>query len=234
MSGRLPLAVARVARRLALALSIAGGTAAAGEVVGEPPTPPDPGRSYLFYLHGAIVEQGDPRPVHARWGTYDYPALLEALERSGALVVSEQRGETDPAEYAEHVLGQVRALLAAGVPPGRIGVVGTSKGGAIAIRVAHRLANPEVRFVLLGACAGWLDGARELRLHGRVLSIREKSDPVGATCRPLAERPGGSDSFDERVISTGDEHGAFYRPRSEWLAPTLEHLRATGVRAAGE
>jgi hypothetical protein len=202
--------------------------AVAAEIVSEPPASPDPARSYLFYLHGAIVELGDPRPVHARWGLYDYPAVLEALAKSGAVVISEQRGESDPAEYAERVVAQVRGLLTAGVPAARIGVVGFSKGGAIAVRVADRLARDDVRFVLLGACAGWLDGAPELRLHGRVLSIRERSDPVGGSCRPLAERPGGSGSFAEEVISVGGEHGAFYRPRPEWLAPLLEHLASTG------
>jgi acetyl esterase/lipase len=208
---------------VALAALAAG---AGAEIVRAPPKAPDPERRYLIYLHGAIVEGGDPRPVHPRWGVYDYPAVLEALDASGAVVVAEQRSETVPAEYAERVVAQVRALLAAGVPAGRIGVVGFSKGGAIAIRAAHRLADPGVRFVLLGACAGWIDGAPELRLHGRVLSIREKSDPIGSTCRPLAERAGGSGSFDEQVVSIGGEHGAFYRPAPEWVRPALAHLAA--------
>ena len=209
----------------ALVLALACVSAApAAEVLRAPPAKPDPARRYLFYLHGAIVEQGGEKPVHPRWGLYDYPAVLEALGARGAALISERRGETEPVEYAERVAEQVRSLLRAGVPAGRIGIVGFSKGGAIAIHASHLLARADVAFVLLGACGEWLADEPGLRLHGRVLSIRETSDTVGGSCRSLADRRGGSGAFEEIAISTGKEHGAFYLPRAVWVEPTLDHL----------
>ena len=41
----------------------------------------------VFYLHGRIVEDEGSRPVHERFGLYDYPAIVEALGADGATVV---------------------------------------------------------------------------------------------------------------------------------------------------
>jgi hypothetical protein len=176
-------------------------------------------------LHGQIIEEQGPRPVHERWGLYDYPAVVDALGSSGARVISEVRARgTDVTHYANQVAEEIEALISDGVSPERIVVVGFSKGGGIAIFVSDRLNHPEIRFVLLAACSDWLSSVPDVRLTGHVLSVIEKSDTLGRSCKKLAQRNDELGSFQEVKIRTGKEHGAFYLPRQEWLDPVLDWI----------
>jgi len=84
----------------------------------------------IFYLHGRIVEEEGPRPVHERFGLYDYPAIVDALGANGALVVSEVRESgTKAHEYARTVVEDIEGMIANGTAPEDITVVGFSKGG---------------------------------------------------------------------------------------------------------
>jgi hypothetical protein len=187
-----------------------------------PPTSPDPSARYLFYLHGAIIETAGRRPRHPRFGVYEYDEVLRALGRSGAVVISEQRhAGTAIRAYADKVVSQVKGLIDHGVPARQISIIGFSKGGAIAQAVSAKLHNPDVRYVLLGACPS----ASRLGplMHGKVLAITERSDSV-PSCQALFSRSKLKDSR-ELQISIGGEHGAFYRPQSAWLDPLLEFVR---------
>jgi predicted esterase len=217
-------------RLLALALLLFASAAAAADVVTTPPTKPDPAKTYVFYLHGKVVEEKGPHAVDPRFGMYDYPAILDALGSRGAVVISAQREQdTDVATYAGSVVGQVERLVAAGVPESHIVIVGFSKGGAIAARISSFLRRPDVRFVLLAAC--WRPDEPQLRLTGRVLSIREKSDTLSPySCKPLAEKAEKPTSFEEVIIDTGLSHGAFYVPRAAWTKPTLDYINGTQAR----
>ena len=62
---------------------------------------------------------------------------------------------TDVVVYAEKVVGQVEQLLAAGVPPGHITVIGFSKGGMIAVYACSKLARKDVNFVFMACCSPW-------------------------------------------------------------------------------
>ncbi len=53
--------------------------AIAGHVYEAYPEKVDPDGTYLFYIHGFIVEGTDPRPVHPEFGVYDFPAIKQAL-----------------------------------------------------------------------------------------------------------------------------------------------------------
>lgn len=207
-----------------LVIVLFASTAQAGEVITAPPDTPDPAKTYVFYLHGRIVEEKGPHAVDPRFGLYDYPAVLDALASRGAVVISAQRAKgTDMATYAGAVVGQIERLIEAGVPEDRIAVVGFSKGGGIASRVSSYLRRPNVRFVLLAAC--WDPKTSPQRLTGRVLSIREASDTlVAESCRDIAEQAPKPTSFDEIVLHTGRSHGAFYQPRGEWTKPTLDFI----------
>jgi acetyl esterase/lipase len=206
------------------ALSLVASTASAAEIYTSPPDKPDPSKTYVFYLHGKIIEEKGPRPIDTRFGLYDYPAVLDAVASRGAVVISAQRPkDTDMAAYAGAVVGQVERLVEAGVPENHIAVVGFSKGGGIAARVSSFLRRKDVRFVLLAAC--WDAKQSPIRLTGRVLSIRESSDTlVPQSCRAFAEQAEKPTSFDEIVISTGKSHGAFYLPREVWTKPTLDFI----------
>lgn len=188
---------------------------------------PDPDETYLFYLHGRIIEDAGPKPTHDVWGLYDYQAVVDALGSRGAVVVSEQRPRnTGVGEYAAKVVAQIDTLVKAGVPESHIGVVGFSKGGAIAIVVSVRASSqyPNIRYVILAACADWLAERPELSMKGHVLTIFEASDDTTTGCKPLTDHQQGLRSFSHIMIDTGAQHGAFYLPREEWVVPTLKWI----------
>lgn len=189
--------------------------------------PPAPAQDelYVFYLHGQIVEDAGPRPTHPRWGLYDYPLILEALDTHDITVISEQRKPgTDHEAYARDIRRQVMKLLADGVPGANITVLGFSAGGMIAIRTSSISANENINFVIMASCSQWLDEEPQLSLSGRVYSVYEKSDGP-QSCRSLADRKPGPEIFQELEINTGLEHGAFYQPDTAWVSPVLDWIR---------
>jgi acetyl esterase/lipase len=205
-----------------LLLSAERASAQKGSILSAVPAHPRPGARYLIYLHARNVEEQGARPVDERFGTYEYHQILDTLAASGADVIAEQRPKgTDFRAFGAHVADQVRQLLAAGVPAERIAVVGFSKGGAIAIIASALLKNERIPFVFLGACGDWVKGRDDVDVRGRILSIYEASDELGTSCEPLFAQAIAPGEHREIRISTGAGHGAFYRPRSEWLAPVL-------------
>lgn len=202
--------------------------ARAGTIYTDIPTTPDRTKIHLIYLHGRIIENSGPRPTDSRFGLYDYPAVLEALSSRGAVVISAQRPpDTDMSRYAGVVVSQVEELLDRGVPPENIVVAGFSKGGGIALRTSSFLRRPQVRFVLLAACPKG-SVAPQIRLTGHVLSIYEASDTLAGSCKPLADQLEHPQSFKEVEISTGELHGAFYRPLPAWIDPVLDWVHGDG------
>jgi acetyl esterase/lipase len=207
----------------ALLVSATPALAQRGAILRDVPAQVRPGARYLIYLHGRIVEEQGPRPVDERFGTYEYQQILDALAASGAEVISEQRPRgTDFRAFGSHVADQVRRLLAAGVPAERIAVVGFSKGGAIAIIASALLDDPRVTFVFLGSCGDWVQGRGDVDVRGRILSIYEASDELGTSCEPLYAQASEPGEHREIRIDTGAGHGAFYRPRPEWLHPLFQ------------
>ena len=180
---------------------------------------------YVIYLHGRIVEQKGRRPTDERFGIYEYQQILDTLAATGVEVISEQRPQgTDFRAFGAHVADQVGKLLSAGVPAQRIAVVGFSKGGAIAMIASARLADPRITYVFQGACGDWVKGRDDVDVRGRILSIVEASDDLGTSCHPLFAQAKSPGEHRELVIKTGAGHGAFYRPRAQWLTPTLEWI----------
>lgn len=215
------------------ALAVAGGlllsaTAARAQnsaILGDVPAQPRPGARYVIYLHARNVEEQGRRPTDERFGTYEYQQILDTLAASGAEVISEQRPRgTDFRQFGAHVADQVRRLLAAGVPAERIAVVGFSKGGAIAIVASALIRDPRITFVLLGACGDWVKGRDDVDVRGRILSIYEASDELGTSCEPLFAQASDPGEHREIRIATGAGHGAFYRPRPEWLDPLFQWI----------
>jgi hypothetical protein len=206
-----------------LLLSATPAPAQRGSILDDVPAQVRPGARYLIFLHGRIVEEQGLRPADERFGTYEYQQILDTLAASGAEVIAEQRPRgTDFRAFGSHVADQVRVLLAAGVPAERIAVVGFSKGGAIAMIASARLDDPRVTFVFLGSCGDWVQGRDDLGVRGRILSIYEASDELGTSCEPLFAQAGDPGEHREIRIDTGGGHGAFYRPRAEWLDPLFD------------
>lgn len=198
----------------------------AGETYTDFPKKVDPSQKYVFYSHGYIVEGEDEKPVHPKWGMYDFPLVKEKLSDDSYQLIARHRPKnTNPIEYAKSLVNEVNLLLESGVSPENITLIGFSRGGAITILASNELKNSQLNFVILAGCAGLVKNNPNLKLYGRILSIYETSDQVGS-CYFMKER---SDevSFTELAISTGKEHGAFYIPRDEWLEPLKQWLWVT-------
>jgi hypothetical protein len=81
----------------------------------------------------------------------------------------------------------------------------------------------------LGTC--WPDGVQEqasISLSGRLLSIYETTD-FALSCDELAERSPELLSYVEHEITTGKEHGAFYKPIPDWIDPLLVWIQKGGL-----
>lgn len=196
---------------------------------------PATAESYLFYLHGHIVEGSDGRPAHPEYGVYDYPAIVAAFEEEGFTVISEIRpAGTDGLAYAGRVAAQVDSLIGLGVPAEDISVVGMSKGGGIALATSVQLANADVNFVLMGTCYGQPQDMPPMLMRGRVLLIHEDSDVVTRRCSD--RRPPADEGLEFRRLRTRTDrgHGAFFRPDPAWLAPTVAWCLRSDERTAGE
>lgn len=202
---------------------------ASSNIVSDVPAVIDPDARYLIYLHGAIIETEGIRPTHPRFGVYEYEKILETFAERGFVVISQARpAGTDGMVYASKVVEQVRTLLAAGVPPDHVTVVGFSKGGGIAIAASSMLADDDVNFVFMAACNPWLDDHPEIVARGRLLSLREASDELMGPCDGLFARSPSPHDQREIVLYLGGGHGAFYRPRPEWVDPVVEWAESGG------
>jgi len=207
-----------------LSLLLAG-PCLAGTIHRDFPASIDPDEIYVFYSHGAIVEGGDPKPKHSKWGVYDFPSIKRDLADAGFEVIAWHRPQkTDPAQYAKTLAGQVSRLLDAGVEPNRISLLGFSRGGYISALAAADM-DDAINVILLAACGKWVKNSPDIRLHGNFLSIYETSDSVGS-CKKLAENSPELVSFEEISISTGLSHGAFYRPIEKWMTPVKDWIQA--------
>ena len=176
----------------------------------QPPGPP-----VVIYLHGRIVEDQGPNAVSPDYGEYRYQAIIDSLKSGGARVLGAiRRPNTNPDDYAKVVAAEVDSLLAAGIAPARITVVGFSKGGGIAIRASARLGRTDIGFVFMGACQ---PGPVALNVAGRILSLYEESDSLGRSCQSLFANALPGTEHAEQVLHTGLRHGTFYRPIPAWL-----------------
>jgi hypothetical protein len=193
------------------------------------PNPIDPTKRYMFYLHGKILEDQGIPAVSPEFGEYQYVEILKTLQSYGFEIISEQRPKNaDGWEYAQKTARQVSELLASGVPPGSITVVGASKGAAIATVASHLVGNPDVNYVLLGTChptlvEEWKQGG--LILSGNVLSIYDYADDkYSGSCEELFSLAEGKglNHHNEIVLQVGTGHGILYQPLPEWVLPTVK------------
>ena len=213
----------------ALLAIVAAGTPAAGEgspaasrASAEAASPSvDPSRRYLFYLHGRILELRGRYAVSKRHGPYDYDGILRAFADRNFVVLSEIRPAETTLGYGERIAGQVHALLAAGVPPGHVTVVGFSKGGMLTMVASAAAGQPKVNFAVLAGCGigpwrGEILRTVAPRLQGRILSLYDEADQEAGSCQEGFALATGLDAKEVR-LRTGLGHGLFYAPRKEWL-----------------
>jgi len=190
------------------------------------PGNPDSTGLYLFYLHGLIVEEAGIRPKSEEHGYYEYELILEELAREGFIVISEVREKgTQIKSYAENIVFQIKELLANGVAPENIIVVGASRGGIISAYISAMLRKKEINYVFLAGLFEKCLKDEELKLYGNVLSIHDRSDKLSITPSLYFQRSEGLGKFAEIVLSLDIGHGLIYKPYREWIDPVLEWLK---------
>ena len=200
-------------------------TSYTGELYETFPSEINASEKYVFYSHGKIIEGKNPRPTHARWGTYDFPKVKAALsDNSYNLLAYHRPKNTKPREFARKLSANVHSLIAQGVNPENISLVGFSRGGEITILASSYVKSNDINIILLASCSGFMRDHPEFKVTGKVHSIYETSDGVGS-CQFLIEQSEQAKKFEELAISTGKEHGAFYNPLPKWLIPVKKWLK---------
>ena len=195
-------------------------------ILAEVPDDPDSTKRYLFYLHGLIVEEAGIRPKSEEHGYYEYQMILEKLADKGFTVISEAREkDTQVIPYAQKVVSQVKKLLANGVLPGNIVIVGASKGGIISAYVSNMLQEKGINYLFLAGLFEKCLADKNLKLYGNVLSIHDRSDKLSITPGLYFQRSEGLGQFKEMVLELDIGHGLIYRPHREWIDPFLAWLK---------
>lgn len=210
-----------------LAIGFASMAAQAATVYTAFPDNVNPKQKYVFYTHGKVLEGNTDRPSNPnkpQWGVYDFPAVKEKLSDDGYNLIAYHRAkDTQPDQYADKLKHDVNTLIAKGVPAKNITLVGFSRGGEITILAASKLQNKALNVAILAGCTHSIQDDAHNRLYGNVLSIYEASDEVGS-CQTIVNHSPGIAHFKEIKISTGQQHGAFFRPNPEWVVPLKQWI----------
>jgi predicted esterase len=187
------------------------------------PAKVDPKKRYIFYIHGRIIEMQGAAAVSNEYGRYEYDKILQSLSDKGFTVISEIRPDpTDVRKYAEKIVNQINTLLAQGVPPNNITVVGASKGGIITICISNLLKNKNVNFVLMACCNEMVFKDFEHELWGNILSIYDYKDVYGQSCNNFYKTSPGVNKYKEIKLEMGIGHGLLYHPYKEWIEPVAK------------
>jgi len=199
----------------------------AQNIIGHIPKKIDTSKKYVFYLHGAIVQQQGPNAVSDLFGPYEYQKILNTLASYGYEVISEVRAKgTEVEDYARKVSKQIDTLLQSGLSAKNIIVVGASLGAYMTIETAHLKLNKQIRYVVLGLCSDYVLGYFEKyneELCGDFLSIYEKSDNK-LSCNILLASKNCKTGYQEIELNMGNGHGFLYKPYPEWIDPLVEWI----------
>lgn len=180
-------------------------------------------KSYLFFLHNRFLEEQGLEGVHPEYGKVEYNEILTKFRNAGFEVISEIRPkDADANEYIAKVSAQIRELLASGVKPTEITVVGTSKGGYIAKGVSAFLKNKYINYVFIGCC-NQEDSVNKAEYYGNILSIYDISDNLGTSClmNKAQFQKKNIPHSKEIKLKTGLKHGFLYKALPEWIKPTI-------------
>ncbi|MYZ58438.1 alpha/beta hydrolase [Elizabethkingia anophelis] len=180
-------------------------------------------KNYIFFLHNKFIENNPP-------GTFDtiynvkaeYNEIIESFRRDDFIVISERRmPKTDGINYAKKIVSQIDSLIAKGVSPDHITIVGTSKGGYIAQFVSTYAKNPKLNFVFIGCFQDSdINEIPGIVFCGNILNIYEKSDEYGVSAikrYQISKLP--IPHFKEVELNNGLKHGFLYIASDEWIKP---------------
>ncbi len=151
----------------------------------------------------------------------DSDAIAKAFADAGFQVTRLSARDADAMNYARRVAREVKDLLAQGIAPEDISVVGAGIGSRAAVLSSGMSSNRSVSYVLLGQCDTGLKRQYRFNMSGRVLGIRDEADASSHSCRELWRDAPQVTAQREIVTSTGLGAALFDRPREEWLRPAL-------------
>ncbi|UNK50369.1 hypothetical protein MNR01_04930 [Lysobacter sp. S4-A87] len=186
----------------------------------------------VFLAASSTAMAGSPHLIYlpSTEAGVDHAAIVQAFDDQGFEVSTfAYAGETRLA-YAHRIADEVRALMAKGVAPEEINVVGAGTGSAVTTLTSALVGNRHVNYVLLGQCDPVMKANYNFRMSGRVLGVHDANDSTSLSCRPLW---GDSPKVSERkelVLNTGHGEALFHEPRQEWLQPVAEW--ATGGKVS--
>lgn len=184
------------------------------------------GDAVLLYLHGGGWFIGGPSSHRA------LVARLSAAAGNPALSVDYRMvPEVTFDEEIDDCVAAYEGLLALGVPPGRVVVMGDSAGGHLAFATALRARD---RGLPVPAGVVSLSGALDLRLGGRAGDEEARKDPLGAVVafeRLIAGVLAGADPDDPAVSParadlTGLPPVVLTAGSTEVVAPDAEAMAA--------
>lgn len=182
---------------------------------------------YLFYLHGAIVQEMGVNAVSEDFGAYEYLKIVNTFSEHNFKVISEARPKgTDVVGYAKKISSQIDTLLSKGVQPDHITVVGASQGAYIAIEAAHLQKNQKIRYVIMALCNDYnvnFYSQYSGELCGNFLSIYEASDQK-LSCNRLLNNMTCKSGYEEIKLSMGNGHGFIFKPYPEWVTPIVKWI----------
>lgn len=186
---------------------------------------------YVFYLHGAIVQQQGENAVSSAYGKYMYRAIVDSLEKNGFIVISEVRPKDASFDaYCGKVAVQVDSLLLTGVRPQNITVLGASAGAAMALEVAMITGNRQINYALMGVCSDSSPRKyQQKKICGNFFSVYESSDGPGS-CKELLFNRSCVSGFKEVKLNMGNGHGFLYQPYKEWLHPLVQWINESSER----
>jgi hypothetical protein len=181
-------------------------------------------QNYIFFLHNNFIEEKGLEGIHPQYGKAEYLEIVEAFKKENFKVISEIRQKnTDVKTYAKKVVLQLDSLIKKGVSPSHITVIGTSKGGYIAMYVSSYLKNANVNFVFIASCSQVNEFTPlDLNFCGNILSIHEKSDTPSHSCLELKNKSTNTiPHFKEIELNTGLKHGFLFKAMQEWIRPCV-------------
>ncbi|WP_057937478.1 alpha/beta hydrolase [Algoriphagus resistens] len=179
----------------------------------------------IFFLHNRFLEEHGLDELHPEFGRTEYPEILSEFEKQGFKVISEKRnGNVNARDYAVEIVNQIDSLLANGYKPGKITIIGTSKGGYIAQYVSTLANNPDLNFVFIASFRDEdIQNIPQINFCGNILTIYEKSDPFGVSAmRRKQTSTCEIRHFYEIELNTGMGHGFLFKPLKEWIEPAMK------------
>lgn len=190
-------------------LSALAGLSLAATLPAMAQSPVDGGDAYLIYLPSTSP-------------SVDHTSLIDTFGAMGFTVHTMAfAGESQP-EYARRVARHVRSMIANGVAPEAITVLGAGSGSPIAVLASAATGYRQVSYALLGECDQSLKDQHRFRMSGRVLGIRADSDSGSGSCRPLWQDSPKVSKRKDLVVSSPLADTFFDQPRKEWLQPLAE------------